>query len=228
MSNFNKYRSYGFFILTFMGAVAYGQVEAITEYGDTIYVYDNGTWSFEPLDESPEIANELSFLSETIKLDTIFNDFKVDPGSTKQIEGLEGMFTINYDSKIWKRVPPATLNEDADYAFQAKNSDIWSVVIAEETPIDKEKLFLIAKKTMKEGSGSDPLVIKTELRTVNGTQVVRGVMKADFSGIGFIFDTYFYSNENGSVQFVTWTADKIWEKNKEEILKLLNGFVVKK
>ena len=79
---------------------------------------------------------------------------------------------------------------------------------------------------MKEATGSDPRVLKTELRTVNGQQLMRGVLGANFSGISFIFDTYYYSNDHGSVQFTTWTSDKVWERNKNDILELLNGFIV--
>ena len=47
------------------------QTQAVTEYGDTIYVYDNGTWSFEKLDEMPDENNELSYLSTPLDIDTL-------------------------------------------------------------------------------------------------------------------------------------------------------------
>jgi len=143
--NRTKLRTYLTLILTVLVQSLYSQTWAVTESGDTIYVYDNGTWSFELLEVMPEQANELSFLSEELKLDTIATEFKVSSNSKKQIGDIGDMFLIKYDERIWKRVPPATLNEDANFAFQSKTSDIWCVVIAEETPIQHDKLFLIAK-----------------------------------------------------------------------------------
>ncbi|MCA6075037.1 hypothetical protein [Fulvivirga sedimenti] len=201
------------------------QIKAVTEKGDTIYVYDNGTWSFELLDELPDDSDELNFLSDVLVPDTIAQHFLVPGNATKEVSDARGMFTIRYDENKWRRVPPATLNEEADFAFQAKETDIWSIVIAEEITISPDKLFLIAKNTMKERIGYEPKVIKTEVRTVNGSEVVRGVLLAEFSGITFIFDTYYFSNDLGSVQFTTYTSDKIWERNEDLILELLNGFI---
>ena len=50
-------------------------------------------------------------------------------------------------------------------------------------------------------------------------------MKTTFSDISFVFDTYYFSNELGSVQFTLWTSEKLWEKNISEIQDLLNGFI---
>jgi hypothetical protein len=204
---------------------ANGQTRAVTEYGDTIYIYNNGTWSFEQLDETPEL-DELAFLTAELKIDTLDSDFSYSPKNKKEVQNTQGQFTIKYNDEQWKRVPPATLNDDAEFAFQSKKSDIWCIVISEETPIEADKLYRIAKKTMGENSGTEPKVIKTELRKVNGTEVIRGVLEASFSGITFIFDSYYFSNELGSVQFTTWTSNKVWERNESHILEMLNGFIV--
>lgn len=214
------------FILTLGLLTVKSQTRAVTDDGDTIYVYNNGTWSFELLEGMPEQVNEFAYLSSKLSIDTIATEFKVPENAKKQVENDIGQFFIRYDDKLWKRVPPATLNEDAEFAFQSKLSDIWCVVISEETPIESDKLFRIAKKMMEENTGEEPKIIKTELRKVNGEQLLRGVMNANFSGISFIFDTYYFSNDLGSVQFTTWTSDKVWEKNESSILELLNGFIV--
>ena len=204
---------------------SFSQIRAFTEKGDTIYVYENGTWSFELLDEMPDVSDELNFLSDVLAPDTITQHFKAPVNSTKEVNEARGMFTIKYDENKWRRIPPATLNSEADFAFQAKETDIFSIVISEEIAISADKLFLIAKNTMKERTGYDPKIIKTEVRTVNGSEVFRGVLKAEFSGITFIFDTYYFSNDLGSVQFTTYTSDKIWERNEDFIIELLNGFI---
>jgi hypothetical protein len=79
---------------------------------------------------------------------------------------------------------------------------------------------------MEEFSGSKVEILKTELRTVNGVELIRGVMQSEYSGIPLMFDTYYYSNDNVSVQFTVYTSDNLWEKNTDLIQELLNGFVV--
>lgn len=211
-------------LLLLTSLYTYSQTRAVTELGDTIYVYDNGTWSYDLLEEAPEV-NEFSFLDESIPLDTISKSFTYSQTAKKQVENGFGMFKIKYDDTKWRRVPPASLNDEAEFGFEAKDSDIWCIVISEETPIKPDLLFSIARQSIKEKMGTTPEVIKSELRTVNGHQVVRGAMKANISGIDFIFDTYYYSNDKGSVQFTTWTGETVWKREQENILEFLNGFI---
>jgi len=210
--------------LFFASIVLYSQTRAVTELGDTIYIYNNGTWSYDMLEESPEV-NELSFLNESIPIDTVSKQFTYTKTAKKEVENSFGMFKIKYDDSKWRRVPPASLNDEAEFAFESKDTDIWCIVISEETPIKPDLLFSIARQSIKEKMGTDPEVIKSELRTINGHEVVRGAMKANISGIAFIFDTYYFSNDKGSVQFTTWTGEAIWKREQENILEFLNGFI---
>ncbi len=206
------------------GANINAQISAVTELGDTIFVYDNGTWSFERGDNNSAI-DDLAYLEDKFDLDTIKAKLIKPTSTTKEVKNTFDQFVIKYDDKTWKRVPTATLNEEAEFAFEHRKSDIWCVVISEETPIQMDKLYLIAKKSIGDNSGTEPIPVKTELRNVNGSDVIRGVIKADFSGITFIFDTYYFSNETGSVQFTVWTSENVWKRSEEEILEFLNGFV---
>lgn len=201
-----------------------GQTLAITENGDSIFVYDNGTWSFELRDEMPQV-NEFGYLSAELEIDTLHQKFVFSPNAKKEAKNRWGQFLIKYDDKKWKRIPPATLNEEAELAFQGESKDIWCVVISEETEIAPDKLLRIAKKTMEVNTGAEVKIKNVECRNVNGEDIIRGTFAANFSGLNFVFDTYYFSNELGSVQFTTWTSDKLWERNREEILELLNGFV---
>ena len=78
---------------------------------------------------------------------------------------------------------------------------------------------------MEDRTGAEVEVIKTELRNVNGTDLIRGALSVKISGVQFMFDTYYFSNEKGSVQFTVWTSDRIWENELDDIHELLNGFI---
>ena len=163
-------------------------------------------------------------MEDELTIDTIEQAFSAPDWSKKTLKNAKNQFTVKYNESVWKRVPPATYNEDAEFALEGKNNDIWCIIISEETEIGIDNLFKIAKETMRENTGIEPEIIKTELRTVNGTEVLRGTLKANFSGIDLIFDSYYFSNELGSVQFTTYTSVKLWERKQDVILDLLNGF----
>jgi hypothetical protein len=201
------------------------QIRAVTETGDTIFVYDNGTWSFEMEEQAPE-ASEFDFLDVQLLIDTLDTEQHFPASAKKEVKNARNQFTVKYNGSVWSRIPPATLNEDAEFAFKVKNQEIWSVVISEETPIIVDNLFRIAKKTMEDNTRSSAKILKTEIRKVNGENIFRGVLNANFSGISFIFDTYYFSNDLGSVQFVTWTSETVWNKNQDLIIDMLNGFIV--
>ncbi|MEM6964937.1 MAG: hypothetical protein AAF573_09240 [Bacteroidota bacterium] len=201
------------------------QIKAVTERGDTIYVYNNGTWSFEE-GEQPEAGQEFSFLEEKLLIDTILSEFTFNPKATKDVKSGFGFFNIKYDSKSWKRIPPGELNDEAEFAFQGKYKDIYCMVIAEEIEVGMENLIKIARNMMRENAGANVKELKTELRNVNGTQVIRGVSEVSLNGITFIFDGYYFSNNKGSVQFTTWTSTNLYKKYEPEILDLLNGLVI--
>ncbi|WP_026956770.1 hypothetical protein [Algoriphagus vanfongensis] len=205
---------------------AQAQIKAVTERGDTIYVYNNGTWSYELSDQNSQNA-PMAFLDLQLQIEPVTTPFYTPNSSSKSISNQWEFFDIFYDEAIWKRVPAGELNEDAEFAFQARKTDIWSVVISEETPIAKETLLKIAKNTMEENTGATVEVIKIESRIVNDKDLLRGVLKANYSGITFIFDSYYYSDDRGSVQFTTWSSENVWKKNETLILNLLNGFDIK-
>jgi len=73
---------------------ASGQTRAVTADGDTIYVYKNGTWSFEPNDVAPKV-NDLDFLSTELKIDTVLTSFQPPPSANKELENAYPLFLTN-------------------------------------------------------------------------------------------------------------------------------------
>jgi len=205
----------------------FSQITAVTEKGDTIYVYNDGTWTFEEKDEE-ELVNELSYLDNVLKLDTITTKFKVGEKSTKEVTSQHDFFKVKYDKKVWKRVPPASLNPEAEFAFLAVDKDIYCMIISEEIEVGQENIVKIARKMMKDNTGGELEELITEQRNVNGTDIIRAVNKVEINGLNLVFDSYYYSGEFGTIQFSTWTGTNVHEKYEDEILELLNGLIITK
>ncbi|GMQ30865.1 hypothetical protein [Algoriphagus confluentis] len=217
---------YFLFLFLLLGAGStFAQIKAVTENGDTIYVYNDGTWSYELRDFSDQ-KGAMDFLNESLEVEPLNSSFSTPSSSKEKVKNARDQFQIFFNSEEWRRVPPATLNDEAEFAFEAKFSDVWSVVISEETPIEKETLFKIARKTMEDNTGAKPEIISLTQFQVNGQDILRGVVRASFSGITFIFDSFYFSDERGSVQFTTWSSEAVWKKNEEKIQDLMKGFEV--
>lgn len=216
-------------LLCLLYQLSFAQIRAVTERGDTIYVFNDGTWSF-TMDGfgTDGYADDPGLFSiRTLDIDTLNTSFKYGKLARKTAESEKGFFTIRYDETLWKRVPPGELNDDAELAFESRKEDIYCIVITEKIEIGAENIVQIAIDNMRETTGRPVDVIKLEKRTVNGADVLRAVLGASYSGIEFIFDSYYYSSEAGTVQFTTWTGRNLWEDYEAEILELLNGFVLK-
>lgn len=212
------------FILTNVSLLI-SQTRAITEFNDTIYIYDNGTWSYE--DDEVYVEEVLTdFFDVDIKIDTIKQLSAFNPSSNKEVKTSINQFSFKYFGENWKRVPPGSVNDEAEFAFQHRHHDLWSIFITEETEIGMANIFKIAKNTMEETLGTEVVVKKAEMRSVNGKNILRGVMELDISGISMTFDSYYFSDERGTSQLTTWTSTNVWRKYEEEIIDFLNGLII--
>lgn len=144
--------------MLFTSITLFSQTRAVTEYGDTIYIYNNGTWAYEILEDMPD-ENLLDYLKVDLQVDSIKEKNFFNPSAKKTVTNKDNQFIIKYDDKKWKRVPPASLNDEAEFAFKCKEFDAWCIVISEETEISKENLFKIAKNTMEENAGSKAEIV---------------------------------------------------------------------
>ena len=50
-------------------------------------------------------------------------------------------------------------------------------------------------------------------------------MNGTIQGIKFTYFGYYYSNESGSIQFITYISQNLFEQSKEQMEKFLNGIV---
>ena len=71
----------------------------------------------------------------------------------------------------------------------------------------------------------DLKIVKEEYRTVNGTKVLLIQMNGTTQGIKFSYFGYYYSNSNGTIQFVTYTSQNLLDTYENDCEELLNGIV---
>lgn len=190
-----------------------GQINALTETGDKVQLFKDGTWKY--TDDKTEEPNKVIKLNP-IKFDrSIKNDFLVKSTRVKM-----GVWV---NSKKWtfsKEKP----EESAEYTFKYKDGDLYAMFITEELNIPLESLKKIALDNAKEAA-PDIKLTHEEYRIVNGKKILTLEMTGTIQGIKFTYFGYYYTNENSTIQLITYTGEKLMQEYKDEAANLLNGLV---
>lgn len=192
---------------------AAAQKKAVTEDGEEVILNDDGTWSYaSATDEDPETVIPINP-----------NLFKKPENAAFLLKSQNVNLGFWLDSKKWT-VKKGQNNEDAEFELRSKKGDIYAMVISESIDIPLTNLKAVALENAR-SVASDLTLVNEEFRNVNGIQVLCLQMDGTLSGIKFSYFGYYYSNENGTVQFITYSSQKVMRDNKLECEELLNGLV---
>ena len=71
-------------------------------------------------EQAPEVS-EFDFLDVQLLIDTLATEQHFPASAKKEVKNARNQFTVKYNGSVWSRIPPATLNEDAEFAFKVKN-----------------------------------------------------------------------------------------------------------
>ncbi|HLP71504.1 MAG TPA: hypothetical protein VK155_01290 [Bacteroidales bacterium] len=197
-------------ILLLFSGMLYSQVKAVTETGDEVVLYKDGRWAYvnAPPDGNREIA-----VNETM--------FSKNAASTFLVKSNKVNIGVWINPKDWIFSKGAE-NEDAEYSFQKRDDDLYALLLTEKTPIPLETLKDIALENAKKVA-ADAMITSEEYRNVNGLKILMLKMSATIQGIRISYMGYYYSNANGTIQFLTYTGENLAESFSPDIENLLNG-----
>ncbi len=188
------------------------QINAITESGDEVILYEDGTWNYinDSIIENAEIPINDKEFSKHIKSTFLVKSSKLNIG-------------IWIDPKSWS-FTKETDNGASEFQFQKKGDDLYAMLISEKVQIPIEDLKGIAFKNARKVA-PDIKVVKEEYRNVNGIKVLVIQMSGTLQGIKFTYYGYYFSNSNGTIQLLTYTGEKLFNDYLEDIELFLNGLV---
>lgn len=199
-------------ILCWWGSAPAGQ-RAITDTGDEVILNDDGTWHYAAEKKSQDAGsiprNENKFEKAgdaTFLLQSTVND---------------SAFWLNADKWAFAK---AQNNTEAEYEFKLKGRDLYGLAISEEIEIPIASLVNIALSNAR-NAAPDIRPLKQEYRVVNGNEVIYMEMGGTMQGLKIIYMGYYYSNETGSTQLLTYTAENLADKYRPEAQQFLNGLV---
>lgn len=189
------------------------QQKAVTEIGDEVILYEDGTWKY--LDKEDEEETEIPVSSKKFGKDYestfLLKSNKINIGFWLNPEKWSFRKTSNYD--------------ESEYELELKGEELFGMIITEKSEIPLEKMRMIALENARD-IAFDCEIVKEEYRTVNGLKVLFLQMEGTFDGIKFSYYGYYFSNANGTVQFLTFTTSNLLDDYLEDCEKLLNGLVL--
>lgn len=188
------------------------QQKAITDVGDEVLLYENGTWKY--ANQEDEIANEVAVNT---------TPFFRNDDATFLLKSTKVDIGVWLDPTEWS-FQKAQDNPEAEYELQLKGEDLYGMIIAEKLEIPIENLKEIALENGR-AAAPDLEVIQEEYRTVNGQKVLFLQLNGTLQGIKFTYYGYYYSSPKGTVQFITYTSQGLLMSYIEDCEKILNGFV---
>lgn len=201
------------FIFSFTAIQA--QEKAVTDKGEEVVLFKNGTWKY---------VNKVDHK----KSDVYYNPvkFKKDKEASFALKSNVVNMSFYLDPKKWAFKKSGS-TEESEYDISLKSGDLYAMIITEQIEIPIDALKTIAFENAL-SLAPDLEIVKEEYRIVNDLKILHLQMNGTIKGIKFSYYGYYYSDENGTTQFVTYTSQKLLEKYKSEAEKLLNGIMLNK
>ena len=188
------------------------QKKAVTETGQEVVLYEDGTWKYLFDIDNPEK-----------KIKTSSKKYKKPPSSSFLLKSNKIKMGFWLDPKVWS-FKKSTDNLEAEYELQLKDGDLYGMIITEQIEIPLSSLKNIVLENGRVAS-PDIHIVKEEYRIVNGIKVLMLQMNGTIQGIKFSYYGYYYSNKNGTVQFMTYTSQNLLKEYFDKYEGLLNGLV---
>ena len=188
------------------------QINGVTETGDEVILYQDGTWKF---------LSDVLIEDETIKLNK--KNFTKDIKATFLVKSKKTNVGIWINPKKWS-FNKGTDDTAAEFQFQKKGNDIYAMLITEKEQIPIETLKAIAHKNAK-SVAPDTKIIKEEYRFVNGNKILMMQMLGTIQGLKFVYTGYYFSSSAGTIQLLTYTKENLVNDYIAEIEMFLNGLI---
>jgi hypothetical protein len=188
------------------------QEKAVTEKGEVVVLNSNGTWEY--------LDNDIT---ETIEIPQNTDKFVKSNNSSFCLKSSKFNVGFWLDPKKWS-FEKSVGNEESEYNLDFKDGDLYGLIISERAFIPLETMLVVALENARE-IAPDIRIVNKEYRNVNGNKVLLIHMVGTTQGIIFFYYGYYFSNSTGTVQFLTYSSNNVFDEYKNDCEELLNGFV---
>lgn len=200
------------FVLSMVVFTAQAQKKAVTDTGEQVLLYDDGTWKY----VNPAKIKETQIATNPKK-------FTKPSASTFLLKSKVFNVGIWINTQKW-RFKKLSDNQEVEYEIDLRQGDLYAMMLCERASLPLKALKMAALGNAKEVA-PDIKLVKEEYRMVNGKKVLCLQMAGTTQGISIVYYSYYYSNDNGSVQLVTYAAKNLFAEMETKAETLLNGLV---
>lgn len=205
------------FVILILNSISlFSQTSAVTDKGEEVILFDNGTWKY----KNPETKSSWSTRIDTVVMNK-------DASSSFLLKGDKFDYGVWLNPKKWKFKKSDGAEGATEFKFTLIGEDAYAMIVAERIEVPLNDLKNLAFKNALKVS-PDIRIVYEDVRKINGLLVNCMEMEGTISGIKFTYFSYYYSGPSGTIQFVSYTSQNLLKKYKPELEKLLNGFVVLK
>jgi hypothetical protein len=213
----NMTRFLSLLLLLAVFSTSKAQISATTQTGRRVILFNDGTWKY-----SADTAVNKSH-PDSVKLNP--EKFSKSAGATFLVKSNVNSAAVFIDPEKWTMKTHHDNETNPEYRFSAKSENGFAMIITEKMQIDLQNMPSIALTNAQKAS-IDAAIIKQEYRTVNYKKVLYLELSGTIKGIKFRYMGYYYSNEKGTTQLVSYTSDTLYKQASKEMETFLNGFVI--
>ena len=183
-------------------------IKAKTDDGKDVILKPDGTWEY---DKTPKEEKT--------------NAYRRPTSSKRLIKDKNGSYGIWINSKKWMEKKKVD-NPSSSFEF-VHTSGLASVMFISDNSahVSADALKHLALVNAK-NAAKDANIVFEEQRTVNGVEVLCLQIEGTVDSTPLVFYNYHYAGPGGVIQIVSYTEKKYFDKYKQDMTDLLNGFVV--
>lgn len=200
-------------VLLFSGfACAQTPIKALTDTGDEVLLYSNGTWKYvsENLNRQLQIPDSSKKLYKNENASFLLKSKIFNVG-------------VWLDPKAWKFYK-AQENPDAEYELEHTSLDLTALILTEDFGFPLDSMRNIAFENAVDFI-PDTEIVNQEYRRINDQKVLHLEMQGSYHNLPVTYYGYYFANDYGTIQLLIVGLTKIIKDNLTEVEMLLNGLV---
>lgn len=191
---------------------AHASQRGVTEKGDEVVLEDDGTWHYVKAPASG---------TENVQIGLNGTRFTRPAAATFPVRSSRNNAVVYIDPKKWK-FKQSQKGVDAEYSFQYVDGDLYGTMITERMAMPLDTLGEIALNNLRKVA-PDAEVQKKEYRYVNDKKVLYMRMAGTMRGIKLVYCGYYFSDDNGTTQFLAFTSPNLAQASAGTIEGFLDG-----
>ncbi len=201
------------FAIATSAVVHAAELRAVTERGDEVILMDDGRWQYVKPPREPD------------------SEIAINPGRFKRgneanfaVRSTKNRASVYINPKKWT-FAKAKPGAEREFTFRLASGDLYAMLITERMVVPLETLIPAVLNNMR-ANAPDAEIVKQEFRQVNDQKVLHLQMAATMQGMKILYRGYYFTDESGTSQLVTYTSQSLAATHAADADEFLNGFVI--